>query len=248
MSYYNGNLPRTDAYGNRLFFNRGIYVSKNGKYITKPKPGTSYDYYYKPKTDKETGREYIVNNGDRLYVDELVAACFLPKPPDKRRYKLRHKDGNPKNNNLTNLEWVPAIPTPAVGQFVSGYYIIDENGNIFDDGVKMSVTDIQYDSDMDLIVTVRPYFNDNDNRRIAVDDVAAGAAGFIAGDKSALKNPAILHKDHDRLNYKRDNLQWVEQESQEYQDYLAEEKQHIRNKNITMNPTKQYPDYMQPII
>jgi hypothetical protein len=129
---------------------------------------------------------------------------------------------------------------------VSGYYIIDENGNIFDDEVKMSVTDIQYDSDMDLIVTVRPYFNDNDNRRVAVDDVVAGAADYIAGDRSALKNPAILHKDHDRLNYRRDNLQWVEQDSQEYQDYKDAEKQYVRNKNITMNPSKQFPDYMQP--
>lgn len=150
---------------------------------------------------------------------------------------LRHKDGDVLNSNLSNLEWVPVIPTPAAGQFVSGYYIIDENGNIFDDGVKMSVTDIQYDSDMDLIVTVRPYFNDNDNRRVAVDDVVAGAAGFIAEDRSALKNPAILHKDHDRLNYKRDNLQWVEQDSQEYQDYKDAEKQYVRNKNITMNPS-----------
>lgn len=246
MSFHSNFLPRTDVHGNRLIFDRGIYVSRTGKYITKPKEGASYDYYYKPRIDKNTGREYIINDGDKLYVDELVATCFLPMPPNKRRYVLRHKDGDVLNSNLSNLEWVPAIPTPAAGQFVSGYYIIDENGNIFDDGVKMSVTDIQYDSDMDLIVTVRPYFNDNDNRRVAVDDVVAGAAGFIAGDRSALKNPAILHKDHDRLNYRRDNLQWVEQDSQEYQNYKDDEKQYVRNKNITMNPSKQFPDYMQP--
>lgn len=246
MSFHSNFLPRTDAHGNRLFFDRGIYVSRTGKYITKPKEGANYDYYYKPRIDKNTGREYIINDGDKLYVDELVATCFLPMPPNKRHYVLRHKDGDVLNSNLSNLEWVPAIPTPAAGQFVSGYYIIDENGNIFDDGVKMSVTDIQYDSDMDLIVTVRPYFNDNDNRRVAVDDVVAGAAGYIAGDRSVLKNPAILHKDHDRLNYRRDNLQWVEQDSQEYQDYKDAEKQYVRNKNITMNPSKQFPDYMQP--
>lgn len=246
MSFHSNFLPRTDAHGNRLFFDRGIYVSRTGKYITKPKEGANYDYYYKPRIDKNTGREYIINDGDKLYVDELVATCFLPMPPNKRHYVLRHKDGDVLNSNLSNLEWVPAIPTPAAGQFVSGYYIIDENGNIFDDEVKMSVTDIQYDSDMDLIVTVRPYFNDNDNRRVAVDDVVAGAAGYIAGDRSVLKNPAILHKDHDRLNYRRDNLQWVEQDSQEYQDYKDAEKQYVRNKNITMNPSKQFPDYMQP--
>lgn len=129
---------------------------------------------------------------------------------------------------------------------MSGYYIIDENGNIFDDGVKMSVTDIQFDSDMNLIVTVKPYFHNNDQRRVHVDDVVAGATGYITGNRDALMNPAILHKDHDRLNYRRDNLQWVEQDSQEYQDYKDAEKQYVRNKNITMNPSKQFPDYMQP--
>lgn len=52
MSDYNEHLPRTDAYGNRLFFARGIYVSRTGKYITKPKEGASYNYYHKPRIDK----------------------------------------------------------------------------------------------------------------------------------------------------------------------------------------------------
>lgn len=248
MSYYNDYLPRTDAYGNRLLFERGIYVSKSGKFITKPKQGTSYDYYYKPRTEKGTGREYIINDGDRLYIDELVAACFLPKPPSKRRYKLRHKDGNLKNNNVTNLEWVPAIPTPAEGQYVSGFYLVDEDGNIFDDGEKMSVKDNHYDSDMDLHVTVRPYFEDKDQRRVHVDDVVAVAAGYIAGDRDALVNPVILHKDHDPMNYNHDNLEWVEKDSKEYQDYMTDYNKWEYNNNIRINPHKRFPDFMQPEI
>ena len=248
MSYYNDYLPRTDAYGNRLLFERGIYVSKSGKFFTKPKQGTSYDYYYKPRTEKGTGREYIINDGDRLYIDELVATCFLPKPPSKRRYKLRHKDGNLKNNNVTNLEWVPAIPTPADGQYVSGFYLVDEDGNIFDDGKKMFVTDILYDSDTDLNVTVRPYFEDNDRKRVHVDDVVAGAVGYIAGDRDALMNPQILHKDHDPMNYNRDNLEWVEKDSKEYQDYMADYNKWEYDNNIKINPSKRFPDFMQPKI
>ena len=33
MSYYNDYLPRIDSYGNRQFFERGIFVSREGKSI-----------------------------------------------------------------------------------------------------------------------------------------------------------------------------------------------------------------------
>ena len=37
-------------------------------------------------------------------VHELVAEAHLPKPPG--RSTLRHKDGNVRNNDVANLEWV----------------------------------------------------------------------------------------------------------------------------------------------
>ena len=53
-----------------------------------------------------------------FYVHELVAEVYLPNP--RRLAKVRHKDGNVRNNNLDNLEWFamesgvePAIITPA---------------------------------------------------------------------------------------------------------------------------------------
>jgi len=39
-----------------------------------------------------------------FYVHELVAEVYLPNP--KRLGKVRHKDGNVRNNNLDNLEWI----------------------------------------------------------------------------------------------------------------------------------------------
>jgi len=37
-------------------------------------------------------------------VHELVAEAHLPKPPG--RTTVRHKDGNVRNNNVANLEWI----------------------------------------------------------------------------------------------------------------------------------------------
>ena len=38
-----------------------------------------------------------------FYVHELVAEVYLPNP--KRLGKVRHKDGNVRNNTIDNLEW-----------------------------------------------------------------------------------------------------------------------------------------------
>lgn len=39
-----------------------------------------------------------------LYVHRIVAAAFLPKPSEGQTV-VRHLDGNPANNDITNLAW-----------------------------------------------------------------------------------------------------------------------------------------------
>lgn len=41
--------------------------------------------------------------GKRLYIHRMVAEAFLPRSNKK---EVNHKDGNPSNNCVTNLEWV----------------------------------------------------------------------------------------------------------------------------------------------
>lgn len=38
-------------------------------------------------------------------IHRLIARCFLP-PPQPGQTQVNHKDGNPLNNHLSNLEWV----------------------------------------------------------------------------------------------------------------------------------------------
>ena len=59
----------------------------------------------KPYTDSK-GRYQYVNLGRdvRVSVHRLVASVYLPNPNNKPC--VHHKDSNPKNNRVTNLEWV----------------------------------------------------------------------------------------------------------------------------------------------
>lgn len=131
-----------------------------------------------------------------------------------------------------------------------GDLAVQNNGEVYQNGKKLDQIDEMYDADTDLSVCISPHVSVDAKgslykKRIHMDDLME-KAGYIKGSKSGMKNPAILHKDHDRNNYANDNLEWVEKDSPEYVDYRNDEVQQIKDRNIELNPGKTFPDFMQP--
>lgn len=185
-----------------------------------------------------------------IVVDELVATCYCPKPKDGREYKLIHKDGNLANNFYGNLEWQYVPPTPYTVNMNPecniGSLTIKSDGTVYEGKNTLTVSNHLYDSDTDLFVTVRPRVSYN-GHRVFMDDLVEKAR-FVHGDKDTITNPHILHKDHDPMNYNRDNLEWVEKDSKEYQDHMTDYDKWEYDNNIKLNPHKRFPDFMQPRI
>ena len=45
-------------------------------------------------------------DGCNFYVHRVVAGAFLGPPPSEDAWQVHHKDGNPSNNHISNLEYV----------------------------------------------------------------------------------------------------------------------------------------------
>jgi len=95
----------------------GLYaVTEDGKVWSYPKRVNSYEgswmiqHEYVNRKNRITPHvQYTVplsKNGKRTrcQVHRLVAQAYIPNPENKPQ--INHKDGNPLNNNIDNLEWV----------------------------------------------------------------------------------------------------------------------------------------------
>lgn len=76
-------------------------VSNHGRIRNKKK--NIMNQFYKDRGDATIG---LSKNGKRKThrVARIVAQTFLEE--DKKRTEVNHIDGNPRNNNVSNLEWV----------------------------------------------------------------------------------------------------------------------------------------------
>lgn len=86
------NLGRARTLDRVVSTKRGTRVVK-GRILTQHSNGTGY-MQVGPRIN---GRKI------NIYIHRLVAECFLPNPENLP--EINHKDNNPLNNNISNLEW-----------------------------------------------------------------------------------------------------------------------------------------------
>lgn len=247
-----------------------LIKGKNCRWYAKGYLWVSYDGYVIAVSDKKNksgikiikiqtdanGRKYVEHPyGYVVYVARAVITCFCPShPADGKEYTISYKDGNVSNCHYKNLEWVqyhyPHATSASVVVSVKGLDLtVNRDGSIEMNGKKMEVRDHFYDADVDLEVCSWCPFVDVPQKNsiyrasIFIDDLMK-KAGYVQGDDANLTSPVILHKDNNYMNCDSDNLEWVEEADQRYQDFLKQKKIDFHNKVVKNNPGKYIPQGM----
>ena len=186
------------------------------------------------------GGPFIIERKDggileQKYIEPLVLESFCPSPAYdevkciRREQMINHRDGNWMNCDYRNLEIAPYHYRNTTSDrsilFKAGAFLeVFSNGLIMVDGVEMPVFDWWYfrwynPADSHYSV-VDPYIIVN-GERIRMEDIMK-EAGFIQGDDAGLKEPAILHKDGNYMNFASGNLEWVRQRDPRYKNYIQQ--------------------------
>ena len=223
----------------RKHFKTSTKISEDGLFVEKEfidhEDGNKLKTYNpKIKVDGR-GLRYIENKkAGKVYIQDLVADCFCsPKPNDGNYYVLVHKDGNLQNDHYQNLEWrlAKSVYPTTTAKTVDKVKLTDglevsKDGKVYQDGKELAVGNSVSDPDIDMIVPIEPFVEyERKNswgryewERISVDKLM-DIAGYINGNKKQFKDPVILHKDNDRLNFDSGNLEWTDRNDPRYGKY-----------------------------
>lgn len=219
------------------YYNAGyIWVSEDGTVVAVKSKSGSWKYL-SVKTDGN-GEKYVRKSYQIIYVKKAVFICFC-YCDDPNKTQIWYKDGNPANLHYKNLiarEQRTYHTTATTFDLFNGLTITSD-GKVYNNGVKIPISDCIGDADTDLLRCIPPYVS-NPNKmsgHLFMDDLM-NAAGYVGGEKYDFTNPVILHKDNDPMNFCSDNLEWVEAADPGYLEYQKrfEEWQHQRN--IELNP------------
>lgn len=222
----------------RKHFKTSTKISEDGLFVEKEfidhEDGNKLKTY-NPKIHVDgKGLRYIENKSlGRVYIQDLVTDCFcVPKPNDGNYYVLVHKDGNLQNDHYQNLEWRLATSTyPTTTETADKVKLTDglevrRNGTIYQKGKKLTVGTSIGDRDIDMAVPIEPFVEyERKNswgryewERISIDKLM-DIAGYVNENRKQFKDPVILHRDNDWLNFDSGNLEWTDWSDPRYRGY-----------------------------
>ena len=186
------------------------------------------------QTDPD-GYKYADDGWDHVYIDELIALAHRFKRKldfqGSEGYYISHKDGNLENYDPSNLEWKQVSETEQTkaGHVYFYDHIVGKDGSIFvyygNDIEKGQIRERWLDDDLDATWVFESPIMYTYERGFFHPDEYMAEAGYVGGDKKALKDSVVLHRDKNVGNYNYDNLMWVESDDPRYIEYDALRKQ-----------------------
>lgn len=205
-----------------------IWVNRAGTRAYREYNDPSWNRFLQIHTNID-GSKFLNVKPKPIPLDEIVADCFNPMPKDGKKYVLIHKDNDLGNCHADNLEWKQArrfSPLDTERKLDNGL-VVKVNGEILEKGEKLCQENHIYDPDTEREVAIAPrveYYRknpwgNNEKKHAYIDELMA-AAEFVDGDRASMNTPRVLHKNMDYLDFHADNLEWVEESSQEYRDYI----------------------------
>ena len=226
-----------------------VWVNKEGTRVYREYKNKDYSKFLQIHKRTDGSKYLFLTFPGIVEVDSLVADCYNPKPCDGKEYVFVHKDGNLSNCDTSNLEWkqVAKFDHMSTERKLNNGILVTSDGKFYDGKKELPIVKEIGDSDTDRIVGIDPlvYYNRKykyrtNERRSAYPDELMAEAEFVNGNKSLLKNPKVLHKDYNYLNFREKNLEWVEEDSQEYHDYKTKKKADIDELTKKLNPNKPF--------
>lgn len=133
---------------------------------------------------------------------------------------------------MVSFNWKSIGYNSSNSRYHYGEYLeVFSDGTVKNGGREVSVLNYFYDSDVDCIwATSDPFIKIDRNDWYHMDDVMKDA-GYVHGDDANLKNPGILHKDGDYMNFASGNLEWVRQRDPRYKNYIQQKKEARRTRD-----------------
>lgn len=224
--------------------NLNLWVDRSGTHVYREYKEQKYNKFLQIHQRVDGSKYLSLTFPGIVEIDLLVADCYNPKPCDGKKYVLVHKDGHLWNCDADNLEWKQVIkfdPLSTRRKLDNGLTVTFD-GKFYDGKEELNIVKEIGDSDTDRIVGIEPYvryYRKNAYKRTiekkAYPDDLMAEAEYVNGNKHSLKKPKVLHKDHDYLNFSEENLEWVEEDSQEYQSYKKKKKTDIDSLTIILN-------------